>query len=293
MKVLITDGVDPQCGQILANNGFEVTEIPKITKEELKEVIGDYDKLIVRSATKVTAEIIAAAKKLKLIGRAGAGVDNIDIESATRNGIIVMNTPGGNTVSAAEHACGMMLAAARLIPQASADVKQGNWSKKKFTGVELEGKTLAIIGLGKIGREVASRMQGFGMKTIAYDPMIPKEYADRLDIELLPLADNFRRADFITIHSSLNESTRNLISKETFKLMKDGVIIVNCARGGIINEADLAEAVLSGKVGSAALDVFEKEPVDPSNRRVNHRSPGQGRHPDCRTDCRVEKNRQA
>jgi D-3-phosphoglycerate dehydrogenase / 2-oxoglutarate reductase len=265
MKVLITDGIDPQCGQILAQNGFEVTEKPKISKEELKEIIGEFDKLIVRSATKVTAEIIEYGKNLKLIGRAGAGVDNIDIDAATRKGIIVMNTPGGNTISAAEHACAMMLSAARRIPQATADLKEGNWNKKKFTGVELEGKTLSIIGLGKIGREVATRMQSFRMKTIAYDPMIPDEYAAHLNIELLPLHENFKRADFITIHSSLNESTRNLISKDTFDLMKDGVIIVNCARGGIINEQDLADAITSGKVAAAALDVFEAEPVNPDN----------------------------
>ena len=265
MNVLITDGIDPQCGQILRQNGFDVTEKPKISKEELKEIIGGFDKLIVRSATKVTAEIIECGTKLKLIGRAGAGVDNIDLEAATRNGIIVMNTPGGNTVSAAEHTCAMMLAAARRIPQATADLKQGNWNKTKFSGVELEGKTLSIIGLGKIGREVASRMQAFGMKTIAYDPMIPDEYAAKLNIELLPLHENFIRADFITIHSSLNESTRNLISKKTLDLMKQGVIIINCARGGIINEADLAEAILSGKVSTAALDVFETEPVNADN----------------------------
>ena len=265
MNVLITDGIDPQCGQILAQNGFTVTERPKISKEELKGIIGGFDKLIVRSATKVTAEIIECGTKLQLIGRAGAGVDNIDIEAATRNGIIVMNTPGGNTVSAAEHTCAMMLSAARRIPQATADLKQGNWNKTKFSGVELEGKTLSIIGLGKIGREVASRMQAFGMKTIAYDPMIPDEYAAKLNIELLPLHENFIRADFITIHSSLNESTRNLISKKTIELMKQGVIIINCARGGIINEADLAEAILSGKVATAALDVFETEPVKPDN----------------------------
>jgi D-3-phosphoglycerate dehydrogenase len=265
MKVLITDGVDPQCGQILAQNGFEVTEKPKISKDELKEIIGGFDKLIVRSATKVTAEIIEFGKNLKLIGRAGAGVDNIDIAAATRNGIIVMNTPGGNTISAAEHACAMLLSAARKIPQATADLKDGNWNKKKFTGVELEQKTLSIIGLGKIGREVATRMQAFGMKTIAYDPMIPDEYAALLNIELLPLHENFKRADFISIHSSLNESTRNLISNETFDLMKDGVIIVNCARGGIINEKDLADAIASGKVAAAALDVFEMEPVNPDN----------------------------
>ncbi|MEI6652123.1 MAG: phosphoglycerate dehydrogenase [Chlorobiaceae bacterium] len=265
MKVLITDGVDLQCGQILAQNGFEVTEKPKISKEELKEIIGGFEALIVRSATKATAEILECGTNLELIGRAGAGVDNIDIEAATRKGIIVMNTPGGNTVSAAEHACAMMLSAARRIPQATADLKQGNWNKKKFTGVELEGKTLSIIGLGKIGREVASRMQAFGMKTIAYDPMIPDEYAAQLNIELLPLHENFIRADFITLHSSLNESTRNLIAKDTLDLMKQGVIIVNCARGGIINEADLAEAITSGKVAAVALDVFEIEPVNPDN----------------------------
>jgi len=265
MKVLITDGVDLQCGQILAQNGFEVTEKPKISKEELKEIIGGFEALIVRSATKATAEILECGTNLELIGRAGAGVDNIDIEAATRKGIIVMNTPGGNTVSAAEHACAMMLSAARRIPQATADLKQGNWNKKKFTGVELEGKTLSIIGLGKIGREVASRMQAFGMKTIAYDPMIPDEYAAQLNIELLPLHENFIRADFITLHSSLNESTRNLIAKDTLDLMKQGVIIVNCARGGIINETDLAEAITSGKVAAVALDVFEIEPVNPDN----------------------------
>ena len=265
MNVLITDGVDPQCGQILSQNGFDVTEIPKISKEELKTIIGGFEKLIVRSATKVTAEVIECGTNLKLIGRAGAGVDNIDIEAATRNGIIVMNTPGGNTVSAAEHTCAMILSAARRIPQATADLKKGNWNKKKFTGVELEGKTLSIIGLGKIGREVASRMQAFGMNTIAYDPMIPDEFATHLNIELLPLHENFMRADVITIHSSLNESTRNLVSKDTLDLMKPGVIIVNCARGGIINEADLAEAIESGKVAAAALDVFEAEPVNPDN----------------------------
>ena len=265
MNVLITDGIDPQCGQILSQNGFDVTEIPKISKEELKKVIGGFEKLIVRSATKVTAEIIECGTKLQLIGRAGAGVDNIDIEAATRNGIIVMNTPGGNTISAAEHTCAMILSAARRIPQATADLKKGNWNKTRFTGIELEGKTLSIIGLGKIGREVASRMQAFGMSTIASDPMIPDEFASPLNIELLPLHENFKRADVITIHSSLNESTRNLIAKDTLDLMKQGVIIINCARGGIINEADLAEAIESGKVSAAALDVFEAEPVNPDN----------------------------
>lgn len=265
MKVLITDSVHKGCGQKLAENGFNVTEKAKLSKDELKAIIGDYDMLIVRSATKVTADVIDIAKNLKLIGRAGAGVDNIDVEAATRKGIIVMNTPGGNTVSAAEHTCGMLLASARLIPQAHGEVKQGIWDKKKWMGAELEGKTLAVIGLGKIGREVAKRMQSFGMRTIGYDPMLPEEFAAKLDIEMLTISENFRQADFITIHSSLNESTKNLICKETIEIMKDGVRIVNCARGGIVNEFDLAEAIKSGKVAAAALDVFSEEPVTTEN----------------------------
>ncbi|ACF12692.1 D-3-phosphoglycerate dehydrogenase [Chloroherpeton thalassium ATCC 35110] len=265
MKVLITDNVNKDCGEILSQNGYEVTEKAKLSKDELKSVIKDYEILIVRSATKVTSDVIEVADNLKLIGRAGAGVDNIDIEAATRKGIIVMNTPGGNTVSAAEHACGMLLATARNIPQASAQMHQAVWDKKKWMGAELEGKTLSVIGLGKIGREVAVRMQAFGMKTVGYDPMLPEEFAAKMNIELLTLSETLKQADFITIHSSLNESTKNLICKETIEIMKDGVYIVNCARGGIVNEFDLAEAIKSGKVAGAALDVFAQEPIVSDN----------------------------
>lgn len=265
MKVLILDNIDKKCGEFLTRNGFAVTEKYNLSKDELKSIISDYDVLLVRSATKVTADIIELGKKLKLIGRAGAGVDNIDIEASTRQGVIVMNTPGGNTISAAEHTCGMILSVARLIPQAHAETKRALWNKNKWLGRELDGKTLAVIGLGKIGREVALRMQSFGMKIIGYDPMLPTEVATQSGIELLPLEENFRQADFITIHTPLNEATRNLISAKTIALMKDGVRIVNCARGGIIHEADLAEALKSGKVAAAALDVFAVEPIPTDN----------------------------
>ncbi len=261
MKILITDNINPGCGEILSKNGYQVTEKAKMTKDELKVEIANYDIVIVRSATKVTSDVIDAGKNLKLIGRAGAGVDNIDIEAATRKGIIVMNTPGGNTVSAAEHACGMILSSARNIPQAHREMKQGIWDKKKWMGVELEGKTLSIIGVGKIGREVAKRMQAFGMRTIGYDPMLPDEFAAKLDIELMTLSENFKQADIITIHSSLNESTKNLICMETIALMKPDTRIVNCARGGIINEFDMAQAIKGGKLAGAALDVFSDEPL--------------------------------
>ncbi len=265
MKVLILDNIEKTCGELLAHNGFAVTEKSKLSKDELKLIIGEYDVLLVRSATKVTADILELGKKLKLIGRAGAGVDNIDIEAATRQGVIVMNTPGGNTISAAEHTCGMILSVARLIPQAHAETKRALWDKKKWLGRELDGKILAVIGLGKIGREVALRMQAFGMKTVGYDPMLPTEVAAKFGIVLLPLEENFRQADFITIHTPLNEATRHLISAKTIALMKDGVRIVNCARGGIIHEADLAHALKSGKVAAAALDVFDVEPISSDN----------------------------
>ncbi|MDX2129545.1 MAG: phosphoglycerate dehydrogenase [Chloroherpetonaceae bacterium] len=261
MKVLILDNIEKTCGDFLKKHQFQVIEAPKLTKEELKSQIKDIEVLLVRSATKVTADIIEEAHSLKLIGRAGAGVDNIDLEAATRKGIIVMNTPGGNTISAAEHTCGMLLSVARLIPQAHGELKQGIWDKKKWLGRELESKTLAVIGLGKIGREVAKRMQAFGMRTIGYDPMLPAEVAEKMGISVMSIEENFKQADFITIHTPYNEATKYLFRKETFEMMKQGVRIVNCARGGIIQEADLCEAVKSGKVAAAALDVFEEEPI--------------------------------
>ncbi len=269
MKALILDNIEQSCGKFLAENGFSVTEKPKLSKDELQAIIGDYDVLLVRSATKITADVIECGKRLKLIGRAGVGVDNIDIEAATRQGIIVMNTPGGNTISAAEHTCAMILSVARLIPQAHAETKRALWDKKKWLGRELEGKTLGIIGLGKIGREVAMRMQAFGMKILGYDPMLPVEVANQSGIVLLSLEETFQQADFLTIHTPLNEATRHLISAKTIALMKDGVRIVNCARGGIVNEADLAAALRTGKVAAAALDVFEVEPITPDNPLLN------------------------
>jgi D-3-phosphoglycerate dehydrogenase len=265
MKALILDNIERTCGELLRQNGFEVIEKQKLSKEELKSQIGSYDLVLVRSATKLTGDILECANKLKLIGRAGAGVDNIDVDAATRKGIIVMNTPGGNTISAAEHTCAMILAVARMLPQAHAELKQNIWDKKKWLGRELDGKMLGVIGLGKIGREVALRMQAFGMHIMAFDPMVSEEAANKLDIQLVSIEELLRKADFITLHTPYSEATRNLIRSETIALMKPGVRIVNCARGGIINESDLAEAIMSGKVAAAALDVFEVEPILPDN----------------------------
>ncbi|MCS7013284.1 MAG: phosphoglycerate dehydrogenase [Chloroherpetonaceae bacterium] len=265
MRTLILDNIEKTCGERLRQNGFEVVEKQKLSKDELKAEIKNYEVVLVRSATKLTADILACADSLKLIGRAGAGVDNIDIDAATRKGVIVMNTPGGNTISAAEHTCAMLLAVARLLPQAHAELKQGIWDKKKWMGRELEGKTLGILGLGKIGREVAKRMQAFGMRIVAFDPMVAEEFAAKLGITLLPMEELFRESDFITIHTPYSEATRNLLSAKAFGLMKTGVRIVNCARGGIVNEHDLVEAVQSGKVAAAALDVFETEPIPPDH----------------------------
>ncbi|KAK3604906.1 hypothetical protein CHS0354_000569 [Potamilus streckersoni] len=261
MRALILDNIEVFCGEILRKSGIEVKQENKLSRDGLKEVISNYEIVIVRSATKIDAEIIELGKKLRLIGRAGVGVDNIDIEAATNKSILVMNTPGGNTVSAAEHTCGMLLSVARLIPQAHAETAAGIWDRKKWMGVELEGKTLAILGFGKIGQEVARRMTSFGMRILVYDPMIPDEFAQTIGVNLSSLEKCFQEADFITLHTPLNSSTRGLVSKKTIEMMKTGVRIVNCARGGIVNEADLAEELTKGKVAAAAADVFEKEPL--------------------------------
>ncbi|MHB9030483.1 MAG: hydroxyacid dehydrogenase, partial [Candidatus Latescibacterota bacterium] len=214
-KVLISDNVSKECVDILsAAEGIEVTFNTKLTPEELKSVIGEYDGLIVRSATKVRAEILDAAAKLKVIGRAGAGTDNIDVKKATEKGIVVMNTPGGNTVSTAEHAFSLMMALARNIPQADRSVKAGTWNPKKFMGVELRGKTLSVIGLGNIGREVAARALAFKMRVLGYDPFISRELTERLGIELATLDRIWEESDFITVHTPLNDSTRHLINAD-------------------------------------------------------------------------------
>jgi D-3-phosphoglycerate dehydrogenase len=227
---------------------------------ELAKIIGEYDALVVRSATKVTADALAAATRMKVIGRAGTGVDNIDVPAATRRGILVMNTPGGNTVSAAEHTISLMLALARNIPQAHMSMTRGEWERKKFVGTEVFEKTAGVIGLGKIGREVALRCQGLGMKVLGYDPVLSTEATQKLGIEPVSLDEIFRRSDFISVHTPLSPETRGLLNAKTLALCKKGVRIVNCARGGIVDEAALLDALESGHVGGAALDVYEKEP---------------------------------
>ncbi len=262
MKVLVSDNISSKGLDILKKAGFEVDLKTGLKPEELKEIIGQYDALIIRSATKVTAEIIEAADKLKVIGRAGTGVDNVDKIAATKKGIVVMNTPGGNTITTAEHAIAMLFSLARRIPQATASMKAGKWEKKKFIGVELYNKTLGIIGLGRIGSEVAKRMQCMGMNVLAYDPFLSDERAEELGITKTDIENIFAQADFITIHTPLTADTKYLINKDTIAKMKNGVYIINCARGGIVNEKDLYEAILSGKVAGAAFDVFEKEPPE-------------------------------
>ena len=260
MKVLISDNLSPSGVEILKKAGLEVDFRSKTSAEEIEQLIGDYDALIIRSATKVTAALLEKAGKLKVIGRAGSGLDNVDIPAATKKGIVVMNTPGGNTVTTAEHTIGMLFACARMIPQAYASMKAGKWEKKKFEGVELWDKTLGVVGLGAIGGVVASRCAALGMKVLAYDPFISTEKAKALGVELADLATIWKRSDFITVHTPKTKETANLINTATIAQMKDGVRIINCARGGIVNEPELAEALKSGKVAGAAFDVFEKEP---------------------------------
>lgn len=260
-KVIATDGMDQAGIDVFKSTSGITLEVRKGVKpDELLNIIGDYDGLIVRSATKVTAEVIEAGKKLKVIGRAGVGVDNVDVKAASRRGIVVMNTPEANTISTAEHTVAMMCALARQIPRADALMKQGQWEKKALTGVELYGKTLGIIGFGRIGSWVARICQGFGMQVLAYDPVVAPERILEAGATPVSLDELFAQSDFITVHTPVNNETRNLVRKETIAKMKDGVRLINCARGGIFNEDDLCDAIDSGKVAGAALDVFPKEP---------------------------------
>jgi len=265
MKVLVLDGVAPKAIEILSNAGIEaVVNNNKISEEELVEIIGEYDGVIVRSATKITEKIIEAGKNLKVIGRAGVGVDNIDVQAATNFGKLVVNAPDGNTIAAAEQTITLMLAVARNVAQANENLKKGKWMRKEYLGVELRSKVLGIIGLGRIGTAVAKRAQGFEMETIGYDPFISQEKAEAIGVKLVDLNEIYNKAEFITVHMPLTKETKNLINKDTFNLMQDGVRIINVARGGIINELDLYEAVKNGKVAGAALDVFETEPTTES-----------------------------
>jgi len=266
MKVLVTDPLAPQGLEVFERApGLEVTVRTALKPAELKRLIGDYHGLVIRSGTKVTAEIIEAAHHLKVIGRAGVGVENIDVDAASKKGIVVMNTPGGNNVTTGEHAISLMLSLARHIPQAAAALKSGKWTREKFIGVELCNKTLGVIGLGNVGRIVAERALGLRMKVIAYDPFVPAEAAARLGVEMVGLDEIYARSDFITVHTPLTAETRGLIDRTAFAKMKPGVRIINCARGGIVDEADLAQALREGKVAGAALDVFVEEPPPPDH----------------------------
>jgi len=262
-KVLISDALSPAAVQIFKDRGIEVEFQPALGKdrEKLAALVGNYDGLAIRSATKVTSKVLEQARSLKVIGRAGIGVDNVDIPAATARGIIVMNTPFGNSITTAEHAISLMLALARQIPEADASTRAGKWEKNKFMGVEIFGKTLGVIGCGNIGSIVADRATGLRMKVVAFDPFLSQERADDLGVEKVEIDQLFRRADFITLHTPLTDKTRNIISAGAIKNMKKGVRIINCARGGLVDEAALYEALKSGQVAGAAFDVFVTEPA--------------------------------
>jgi D-3-phosphoglycerate dehydrogenase len=265
-RVLVSDKLSRSAVQIFKDRGVAVDYEPDLgkDKERLLAVIGDYDGLAIRSATKVSDKVIAAAKRLRVIGRAGIGVDNVDVPAATAKGIIVMNTPFGNSITTAEHAIALMFAVARQLPAADASTQAGKWEKNRFLGVEITAKTLGIIGCGNIGSIVADRALGLKMKVIAYDPFLSEERAVQLGVDKVDLDELLRRADFITLHTPLTEKTRNIIDAAAIARMKDGVRIINCARGGLVDEEALAAAIRSGKVAGAGVDVFVNEPAEAS-----------------------------
>lgn len=261
-RVLISDPLSPRGLEILERaKNLKYDFKPGLSLEELKEIIPEYDAIIIRSETKLKGDLIEAADRLKVIGRAGIGLDNVDLPAATKKGVVVMNTPQENAIAAAEHTIAMMLSISRKIPQATASMKAGKWEKRKFMGVELYNKTLGIIGVGVIGTIVVDRARALKMKVIGYDPYLSKEIAEKKGVELVSLDEVLGRSDYISVHTPLTDETRNLIDKNAFMKMKDGVILINCARGGIVNEKDLYDAIKRGKVAGAALDVFEKEPA--------------------------------
>jgi len=263
-KVLISDKMDPKAAQIFRERGVEVDEITGKTPDELKAIIGEYDGLAIRSSTKVTRDILEHATNLKVVGRAGIGVDNVDIPAASAKGVVVMNTPFGNSITTAEHAIALMFALARQLPEADASTQAGKWEKNRFMGVELTSKTLGLIGAGNIGSIVADRAHGLRMKVIAFDPFLSPERAVELGVEKVDLDDLLARADFITLHTPLTDQTRNILSRDNLLRTKQGVRIINCARGGLIDEAALKELLDSGHIAGAALDVFVTEPATDS-----------------------------
>jgi len=260
-KVFIADKTDKICQEILKSRGIEPIYKPGLSPEELKKELQDVDGLIVRSATKVTADLIENAKKLKAVVRAGSGVDTIDVKACTAKNIVVMNTPYGNIVSTAEHAIALMFALARKIPQANASTHAGKWEKNKFEGVELTGKTLGIVGCGNVGSIVADRAKGLKMNVIVYDPALSQEKANAMGVKLVTLDELYAQSDFITFHVTLNDKTKGMVNKETISKMKKGVMIINCSRGAIFVEEDVREAVLNGHIAGLAVDVYAKEPA--------------------------------
>ncbi len=261
MKVLVADPISPKGVELLKKQGFETVEAYGSTPEQIKELIKDADAVIVRSETKITADVLECAKKLKAVGRAGVGVDNIDIPAASEKGVIVMNTPTGNTIATAELTFTHIMVGTRPITQANASIHSGVWDRKSFKGTELKNKVLAVLGMGRIGAEVAKRAMAFGMKVLAYDPFLTEARAKTLGVEIVALEDAFKQADYITVHMPLTEATKYMIDEKAFELMKKGVRVFNCARGGIIKETALVEALKSGKVAAAGLDVYESEPL--------------------------------
>ncbi len=261
MKVLISDNLASIGAEVLEREGLEVDINTGLAPEELVKIIPAYDGLVIRSATKVTQEIIEAADNLKVVGRAGIGLDNVDIPAASKRGIIVMNAPDGNATTAAEHAISMMMSLTRNVPQATASMKEGKWEKKKFMGREVTGKVFGIVGIGRIGSIAADRAMGLKMKVIAYDPHMPKEMVEKLGIELVTLDELCQRADFISVHVPFTKETKNLLSTDQFKTMKNTAMFIDCARGGVVDEEALYEALKNGEIAGAALDVFAVEPT--------------------------------
>jgi D-3-phosphoglycerate dehydrogenase len=270
MKVLALDNLQQVGIDVFVKEGIEVDVKGKMTPEELAAVISNYDAVVVRGATKATSTTFENATRVKVIGRAGSGTDNIDKVAATKKGVVVMNTPGGNTITTAEHAIAMMMALARQIPQATASMKVGKWEKNKFMGTELTDKVLGVVGLGAIGKVVAERGLGLKMVVLGFDPYVTKEDAGRLGVELVPLDELYRRSDFITYHTPLTPETKGMVNAASMEKMKDGVCIINCARGALVNEGDLLAGVQSGKVKGAALDVFGTEPPPPDLPLLAH-----------------------
>ena len=265
MKVLISDNLSQTGVEILKQSGLEVDVNTGLTPDELREIIGSYDGLVIRSATRVTVDLLESAHNLKVIGRAGIGLDNVDIPAASQKGIVVMNAPDGNATTAAEHAIAMMMALSRNIPRACQTMKEGKWEKKKFMGREITGKTFGVVGIGRIGGIAASRAQGLKMKIIAYDPHMPLDVAEKIGVELVDLTELARRSDYISVHVPLTIETKNILSTEFFENMKNDGMLIDCARGGVCDEVALYDALLNKKIGGAALDVFATEPTTLEN----------------------------